>query len=155
MGELWKSEYHLRKAAELEGLGLRHATQEVVLHLKVNFPTKGTTIRFLSKPIKAGPADICAVLGLPSTAQLSADKTRPDKRPTLLRPCRYAAREVCLRFVKLDLVLDCYVIANNYAFCNLIRAFRSGSYPAPFDKKSRSEHQTLFLARAERLWARD
>ena len=70
MGELWKSEYHLRKAAELEGLGLRHATQEVVLHLKVNFPTKGTTIRFLSKPIKAGPADNCAVLGLPSNVHM-------------------------------------------------------------------------------------
>ena len=46
-----------------------------------------------------------------------------------------------------------YVIAYNYAFCNLIRAFRSGSYPAPFDKKSRSEHQTLFLTRARRVWA--
>ena len=36
-----------------------------------------------------------------------------------------------------------------------VRALSSGSYPAPFDKKSRSEHQTLFLARAERVWARD
>ena len=55
---------------------------------------------------------------------------------------------VCLRFVKLDLVLDCLRHRQNYAFCNLIRAFRSGSYPVPFDKKSHSEHQTLFLARA-------
>ena len=43
----------------------------------------------------------------------------------------------------------------NYAFQNLIRALRSGSYPAPCDKKSRSEHQTLFLSRTERGWARD
>ena len=42
---------------------------------------------------------------------------------------KWAAREVCLRFVKLDLVLDFYVIAYNYAFCNLIRALSSGSYP--------------------------
>ena len=49
----------------------------------------------------------------------------------------------------LDLVLD--VIVYNYAFCNLIRALRSGSC----DKKSRSEHQTLFLAHAGRGWARD
>ena len=27
--------------------------------------------------------------------------------------------------------------------------------PAPCDKKSRSEHQTLFLARAGKVWARD
>ena len=33
---------------------------------------------------------------------------------------------------------------NNYTFCNLIRALRSGSC----DKKSRSEYQTLFLAPA-------
>ena len=34
----------------------------------------------------------------------------------------------------------------NYAFYNLIRTLRSGSYPAPCDKKGRSEHQTLFSA---------
>ena len=50
----------------------------------------------------------------------------------------------------LDLVLD-DVIAYNYVFCNLIPALRSGSY----DKKSRSEHQTLFLPYAGRGWARD
>ena len=43
------------------------------------------------------------------------------------------------------------VITYNYAFCNLIRALRLGSC----DKKSRSEHETLFLARAGRGWARD
>ena len=39
-------------------------------------------------------------------------------------------------------MLDYRIIAYNYTFCNLIRALRLGSY----DKKSRSEHQTLFLA---------
>ena len=58
-------------------------------------------------------------------------------------------------FLKLDLVLDCYVIAYNYAFCNLIRALSSANYPAPFDKKSRSEHQTLFFARVGRVWTQD
>ena len=48
----------------------------------------------------------------------------------------------------LDLVLN-DVITYIYAFCNLIRALRSGSC----DKKSRSEHQTLFLAHAGRGWA--
>ena len=38
-------------------------------------------------------------------------------------------------------MLDCYVITYNYAFCNLIRALRSGSC----GKKSRSKHQTLSL----------
>ena len=55
---------------------------------------------------------------------------------------KWAVREVCLQFVKLDLVLNCYVITYNYAFCNLIRALNSGSCPTPFDKKARSEHQT-------------
>ena len=44
----------------------------------------------------------------------------------------------------LVLVLDCHVIAYNYVFCNLIWALRSGSC----DKKSCSEHQTLFLVHA-------
>ena len=83
--------------------------------------------------------------------------TKLKKAATYLVTATNELRDpVCHRFVKLDLVLDCYVIANNYTFCNLIRAFRSGSYPARFDKKSRSEHQTLFLAlRAGRVWARE
>ena len=40
----------------------------------------------------------------------------------------------------------CPLLPNNYAFCNLIRALRLESDPAPCDKKSCSEHWTLFLA---------
>ena len=54
---------------------------------------------------------------------------------------------------KIRLLTSC---TYNYAFCNLIRSLRSGSYPAPCDKKSCSEHQTLFLAHARKsVWARD
>ena len=42
-----------------------------------------------------------------------------------------------------------YIIAYNYAFCNLIQVLRSGEC----DMKSHSEHQTLSLARPERVLA--
>jgi len=41
------------------------------------------------------------------------------------------------------------------AWRNAIITFFMPFNPTPCDKKSRSEHQTLFLARVGRVWVRD
>ena len=76
-----------------------------------------------------------------------------DKATKVLEKAENELRDKCFLVViplKIRSLTSC---TYNYVFCKLIRALRSESYTAPCDKKSCSEHQTLFLAHAGRGWA--